>query len=248
MAGLDGKRIFVSAAAAGIGRAISLTAASRGAEVLATDIDAAGLAGIARATIRTQTLDVTDMAAVDALFAHEPAFDGLVNAAGYVHHGSIETCSADDWRRSFAINVDGMFFVQRAAIPKMLERGGGSIVNIASVASSLKGYPDRFAYGASKAAVIGMTKAIAVQYVARGLRCNAICPGTVDSPSLQQRMRDLGASVGGYAAARDAFVARQPMGRLGTPDEVAELCVYLLSDAAAFTTGQAHVVDGGILA
>ncbi|MBA3324575.1 MAG: SDR family oxidoreductase, partial [Rhodobacteraceae bacterium] len=171
-----------------------------------------------------------------------------VNAAGWVHHGDLAACPPDAWRRTFAVNVDGMYHVLRATMPPMLEAGGGSIVNVASVASSLKGYPNRLAYGASKAAVIGLTKAIAVDGLARGVRANAICPGTVDSPSLQARMRELGETLGGYEAARAAFLARQPAGRLGRPQEIAGLAVYLLSDASSFVTGQALVIDGGILA
>ncbi len=243
---LRGKRVLVTAAAAGIGRAIAEAAAAAGAEVLATDLDAAGLATLAG--LRTARLDVTDAAAVAALIGAEPGFHGVVNAAGWVHHGDLAACSPDDWRRSFAVNVDGMFHVLRAAVPAMLAQGGGSIVNVASVASSLKGYPDRVAYGASKAAVIGLTKAVAVDHLRAGLRVNAICPGTVDSPSLQARMRALGATIGGYEAARAAFLARQPAGRLGQPEEIAGLAVYLLSDAASFVTGQALVIDGGIMA
>lgn len=248
MTDLTGKRVFVSAAAAGIGRATALLAAARGAQVHATDIDAEGLADLETRGITVAVLDATDLDAVNSYFAKEAAFDGVVNAVGYVHQGAIDVCDAEIWRKSFTINVDSMYYVHRAAIPKMLDNGGGSIVNIASVVSSLKGFPDRFAYGATKAAVIGITKSVATDYVSRGLRCNAVCPGTIESPSLQQRMHELGESMGGYDAAREAFVARQPMKRLGTPDEVAELCVYLLSDASAFTTGQTHVIDGGILA
>jgi len=245
---LTGKRIFVTAAAAGIGRAIAETAERQGAEVLATDIDTVSLAAIEGGSLGVATLDVTDPEAVAALFAGEEPFDGIVNAAGFVHHGTILDCTPQDWRRSFAINVDSMYHVLSAALPGMIARGGGSIVNIASVASSLKGIPNRFVYGASKAAVIGLTKAIAADFVGKGIRCNAICPGTIESPSLESRIRALGETAGGYEAARKAFVDRQPMGRLGTPQEVANLAVYLLSDASAFTTGQAHVIDGGILA
>ena len=251
MADLSGKRVFVSAAAAGIGRAIAECAARDGAEVLATDVDpealdASGLA--ATEGVRTATLDVADDGAVAALFAAEPAFDGLVNAAGIVHHGSVLDCTPEAWRETFRVNVDGMFHVLRHALAPMLAAGGGSIVNVASAASSLKGFPNRAAYGASKAAVIGLTKAVAVDHMAAGIRCNAICPGTIESPSLERRMHALGETLGGYAAARDAFVARQPMGRLGTPLEIAELAVYLLDDVSAYTTGQAHVIDGGTLA
>lgn len=245
---LNRKKIYVSAAAAGIGRATAILAAKRGATVYATDIDGDGLSSLADLGMKTEVLDGTDMMAVEAYFDREPAFDGILNAVGFVHQGSLAECEPDMWRKSFTINVDSLYFVLRAAIPKMAENGGGSIVNIASVVSSLKGFVNRFAYGATKAAVIGVTKSIAVDYMNKGIRSNAICPGTIESPSLQQRMDELGKTMGGYEAARRAFIARQPIGRLGKPEEVAELAAYLLSDAAAFTTGQTHVIDGGILA
>ncbi len=245
---LTGKRILVTAAAAGIGRAIAIQAAAAGARVLATDIDEAGLGEIASDAIVTAPLDATDSAAVQELVGGEAAFDGLAHAVGFVHHGTILDCEPNEWRRSFQINVDSMYNVLRSALPRMVEAGGGSIVSIASVASSLKGIINRAVYGATKAAMIGLTKSVAVDYVDKNIRCNTICPGTVESPSLQQRMRDLGEEVGGYDTARAAFIARQPMGRLGTPSEIARLAIYLLSDDAAYTTGQAHVIDGGILA
>ena len=248
MIDLSNKRILVTAAASGIGRAIAERAAKSGAEVLATDINGDALATIEVGGLRTAILDATDPQAIDALLAHEPAFNGLVNAAGYVHQGTLEDCTPDIWRRSFTLNVDSAYNMIRLALPAMVEAGGGSIVNISSVVASLKGFPSRFAYGATKAALIGMTKSIAVDYVAKGIRCNAICPGTIESPSLQARMRELGETVGGYDKARQAFIDRQPMGRLGTPEEVAALAVYLLSDASGFTTGQTHIIDGGILA
>jgi len=247
MAGaLQGKRVLVTAAAAGIGRATAEAAAAAGADVLATDIDGAALAGLEG--VRTAVLDVTDAGAVAALVDGEPAFDGVVNAAGWVHHGDLAHCQPDAWRRSFAVNVDGMYHVLRAAVPKMLAAGGGSVVNVASVAGSLKGFADRVAYGASKAAVIGLTKALAVDHLKQGLRVNALCPGTVESPSLEGRMRALGETMGGYEAARAMFLARQPSGRLGRPEEIAGVAVFLLSDAASFVTGQAVVADGGIMA
>jgi 2-keto-3-deoxy-L-fuconate dehydrogenase len=245
---LQGKRVLVTAAAAGIGRAIAEAAAEAGASVLATDIDASGLAALARPRLRSAVLDVADGAAVAALLAPEPAFDGVVNAAGWVHHGDLAHTPPDAWTRSFAVNVDGIYHVLRATVPAMLAAGGGSVVNVASVASSLKGFAHRLAYGASKAAVIGLTKALAVDHLKDGLRANAICPGTVDSPSLQARMRALGETMGGYEAARAAFLARQPAGRLGAPEEIAGLAVYLLSDASSFLTGQALAIDGGIMA
>ncbi|MCY3879922.1 MAG: SDR family oxidoreductase [Rhodobacteraceae bacterium] len=244
---LSGKRILITAAAAGIGRESALAAAGIGADVLATDINPDGLVELRQKGIATETLDVTDMDAVAALIEREPAFDGVVNAAGYVHHGRLQDCTPEDWRHSFTLNVDSMYFILREALPKMIENGGGAIVNVASAASSLKGIPLRFAYGTTKAAVIGMTKSIAADYVQEGIRCNAVCPGTVDTPSLRQRVAELGKSMGGFEAAMDAFVARQPMQRLGTAGEVAALILYLLSDQAGFTTGQAHVIDGGIL-
>jgi 2-keto-3-deoxy-L-fuconate dehydrogenase len=240
------KRVLVTAAAAGIGRAIAAAAAAAGAEVLATDLDAAGLATLTG--MRTARLDVTDAVAVAALIGAEPPFDGVVNAAGWVHHGDLAGCGPEDWRRSFAVNVDGMYYVLRAALPPMLAAGGGSIVNVASVASSMKGFANRLAYGASKAAVIGLTKAIAVDHLRDGVRANAICPGTVDTPSLRARIAALGATMGGADAARAAFLARQPAGRFGEPDEIAGLAVYLLSDASRFLTGQALAIDGGIMA
>jgi 2-keto-3-deoxy-L-fuconate dehydrogenase len=187
-------------------------------------------------------LDVTDPSAVAALFSEELAFDVVMNAAGWVHQGSILDCTDDDWRRSWDVNVTSMFRVCKAALPGMLARGAGSIVNVASVASSIKGVPARFAYGATKAAVIGLTRSIAADFVGQGVRCNAICPGTVDTPSLRQRMAAL---PGDPREVERAFVARQPMGRLGRADEVAALAVYLASDESAFTTGAVHVIDGG---
>ncbi len=246
---LSGKRVFVTAAAAGIGRAIAEAAAAAGAEVLATDVDAASLAALTGPGLRTATLDVTDRDAVAALIGAEPAFHGIVNAAGWVHHGDLAHCPPDAWRRSFAVNVDGIYNVLAAGLPAMLVQGGGSVVNIASAASSMKGFANRVAYGASKAAVIGLTKAVAVDHLREGLRVNAICPGTIDSPSLRERMRVLGETMeGGYEAARAMFLARQPNGRLGVPEDVAGLAVFLLSDASSLMTGQALAIDGGILA
>lgn len=245
---LQGKRVLVTAAAAGIGRAIAEAAAAAGASVLATDIDESGLAALAGQGLRTARLDVTDPDAVAALLGPEPAFRGVVNAAGWVHHGDLANCPPEAWDRSFAINVTGMYHVLRATVPAMLAAGGGSVVNIASCASSMKGFANRLAYGASKAAVIGLSKALAVDHLKEGLRVNAVCPGTVDSPSLQARMETLGETMGGYEAARAMFLARQPSGRLGQPEEIAAVVVFLLSDAASFVTGQALAIDGGILA
>ncbi len=238
---LAGKRALVTAAAAGIGRAIALAFAAEGADVLATDIDAPGLSTLARAAVlRTRRLDVTDPASIADVFAVEPTFDILINAAGRVDGGTILECSEAVWDLAFDLNVRSMHRMIAAALPGMLARGGGSIVNIGSVASSLKGVPNRYVYSATKAAVIGLTKSVAVDFVRQGVRCNVICPGTVDTPSLGGR---IAASEDPEAARRD-FVARQPMGRFGTPEEVAHLAIYLASDEAAFTTGAVHVIDG----
>jgi len=212
--------------------------------VLATDIHEGNLASLAasHASIRTHVLDVTDDDAIRALATSIARVDVLFKCAGYVHAGTILDTDDDSWRRSFAINVDSMFHLCRAVLPGMLGRGAGSIVNMSSVASSIKGVPNRFAYGATKAAVIGLTRSIAADYVSAGIRCNAICPGTVKTPSLGERVRALG---GDEQAAWQSFTARQPMGRLGTPEEIAALAVYLASDESSFTTGTIHVVDGG---
>jgi 2-keto-3-deoxy-L-fuconate dehydrogenase len=240
---LQGKRALVTAAGAGIGRAIALAFAGEGAQVTASDVDQAALQQLTAVapSIRSERLDVTDATAIGALHDRSPAFDILVNAAGFVHHGAILDCDEADWSRSVELNLTSMYRTIRAWLPDMIAAGGGSIVNIASVASSVRGVPNRFVYGATRAGVIGLTKAVAADFVARGVRCNAICPGTVDTPSLAQRLRD----TGDEAAARAAFVARQPMGRLGKAEEIAALAVYLASDESAFTTGAIHVIDGG---
>ena len=244
MAGrLAGKTAFLTAAAAGIGRATALACAREGAMVIATDVDVAGLDALKKEQpqIETARLDVLDPAQCEAIGTRWPQVDILLNIAGYVHHGTILECSPEDWARSFDLNVHSMSRTIRSVLPRMIERGAGSIVNISSIASSIKGIPNRCVYGATKAAVIGLTKSIAVDFVTRGIRCNAICPGTVDSPSLAGRM----AASGDLEAARKAFIARQPMQRLGTPEEVAALAVYLGSDESAFTTGGTHIIDGG---
>lgn len=242
MAGrLAGKRAIVTAAGQGIGRAVAVLFAAEGAEVLATDVDPAKLESLAGC--RAAKLDVLDAAAIEALVAAEGPFDVLANCAGFVHHGTILDCSEADFDFTMNLNVRSMYRMTKAVLPGMLAKGAGSIVNIASVASSVKGLPNRFVYGTSKAAVIGLTKAVAADFVTRGIRCNAICPGTIDTPSLEERMR----AQGDYEKARAAFVARQPMGRLGTPEEVGWLAVYLASDESSFTTGTIHIVDGGIV-
>ncbi len=237
---LNGKRCLVTAAGQGIGRAIAVAMAAEGARVFATDLDPGKLDGLDG--IETERLDVLDRDAVAALAARLTDIDVLANCAGWVEHGTILDTDEQGWAFSFDLNVTAMYRIIRAFLPAMLERGGGSIVNIASVAGSIVGVPNRCAYGASKAAVIGLTKSVAADFVTRGIRCNCICPGTIDSPSLQERMR----AQGDYETARKAFVARQPMGRIGQPEEMAALAVYLASDESSFTTGVAHIADGGM--
>jgi 2-keto-3-deoxy-L-fuconate dehydrogenase len=249
---LQGKRALVTAAAQGIGRATALAFAREGAQVLATDINEAGLAQLrAQAPgIEVLRLDVTDAGAVHALAAQhagaDNAFDVLFNCAGFVHAGSVLECSEDDWAFAWQLNVTAMYRLVKAVLPGMLAKGAGSIINMSSVASSVKGVPNRFAYGVTKAAVIGLTKSVAADFVGRGIRCNAICPGTVESPSLQQRIAlQAQAQASTADTVHAGFVARQPMGRLGRPEEIAALAVYLASDESAFTTGTAQVIDGG---
>ncbi len=237
---LGGKVVVVTAAGQGIGRASALAYAEEGAQVWATDINEEALATLAgSANIETAKLDVLDSASVTAFFERIGAVDVLFNCAGVVHGGSVLEMSDKDLDFAFDLNVRAMVRTIKAVLPGMLERGDGTIINMASIASSSKGVPNRCAYGTTKAAVIGLTKAIAADYVTRGIRCNAICPGTVESPSLEQRMR----AQGNYEEARAAFIARQPMGRLGSPEEIAELAVYLAG--ATYTTGQAVGIDGG---
>ena len=248
MISLTGKRIFVSGAAAGMGYSVARLAAEAGAEVHATDIVSDGLQSLANDGLHTDLLDVTEQVDVSAYFAAREDFDGLVNMAGWVHHGSLTQTELADWHRSFRVNLDSMYFVLHAALPGLIRQGGGSIVNMASLASSVKGFPLRAAYSASKAAVIGLTKSVAVDYMSEGIRCNAICPGTIETPSLHGRMAVMAETLGSTDAARDWFIARQPMGRLGHPNEIASLVLYLLSDAGAYATGQPFIVDGGTIA
>jgi 2-keto-3-deoxy-L-fuconate dehydrogenase len=235
--------VVVTAAAQGIGRAAALACAREGAAVTATDINAAKLAELAATPgIEAHRLDVTDDAAIAAFAASAGAPDALVNCAGFVHHGTILECTPKDWDFSFNLNVRSLYRMIQAFLPGMLDHGGGSIVNIASVAGSIKGIPNRFVYGATKAAVIGLTKSVAIDFVKRGVRCNAVCPGTIDTPSLGERI----AALGDAQKARADFIARQPMGRLGSAEEIGELCVYLASDESVFMTGQTVIIDGGI--
>lgn len=240
---LTGRRALVTAAAQGIGRATAQAFAAEGAQVIATDVNRDKLAELDGIPgISTRVLDVTDGDAVLAVAAQIGALDALFNCAGFVHHGSILDCEESDWDFSFDLNVKSMYFTIRAFLPAMLEAGNGSIINISSVASSIKGIAHRCVYGASKAAVIGLTKSVAADYIDRGIRCNAICPGTVESPSLQGRI----AAFDDPEEARRAFIARQPLGRLGTAEEIAAMAIYLASDESAFTTGTSMVVDGGV--
>ena len=240
-ASLKDKTVLITAAGQGIGRASALAFAAEGAKVIATDINEAALAELGKmGGITAKRLDVLDTEAVNALIAEIGDIDVLFNCAGFVHSGSILEASDEDFDFAMNLNVRSMIRTIRAALPGMLARGNGAIINIASVASSLRGLPNRFVYGTSKAAVIGLTKSVAAEYVTRGVTCNAICPGTVESPSLEGRMR----AQGNYEEARKAFIARQPMGRLGLPEEIAELAVHLAK--SPYTTGQAYAIDGGM--
>ena len=244
---LAGKTALVTAAGQGIGRATAEAFAREGARVIATDINDAALAELSRVPgCSTRHLDVTDPRAVAALVAEVGTLNVLFNGAGYVHAGTILDCDDVAWDFSFNLNVRSMYHLIRAVLPGMLAQGGGSIVNMASVAGSIKGAPNRFVYGTTKAAVIGLTKSVAADFVAKGVRCNAICPGTIESPSLRERI-DAAAQSSGQSLAQveAAFVARQPVGRLGSTAEIAALAVYLASDESSFTTGTTHVIDGG---
>jgi len=240
---LEGKIALVTAAGQGIGRATAVAFSDEGATVWATDINETALKALndERSGVRTRRLDVRESQDVEKIAAEIGILDVLFNCAGFVHHGSILDCAEKDWDFSFDLNVKSMYRTCRAFLPAMLRAGKGNIINMSSVASSIRGAPNRFVYGSTKAAVIGLTKAIAADFVRQGIRCNAICPGTVHSPSLDQRMAAQGDTEKAYAD----FVARQPMGRLGHTEEVAALAVYLASDESAFTTGQTHIIDGG---
>lgn len=243
MGRLDGKTAVITAAAAGIGRSTVEAFVREGAKVIATDIDEAGLESLANESdaISTQVLNVLDGDAIQSFASQIGAIDVLFNCAGFVHHGTILDCEESDWDLSFDLNVKGMYRMIRAVLPAMLEAGHGNIINMSSIASSVKGVPNRFVYCASKAAVVGMTKAISADFVGQGIRCNAVCPGTVQTPSLDARI----SAQGDLEKTRAAFIARQPIGRLGKPEEIAALCVYLASDESGYTTGTTHVVDGG---
>lgn len=241
---MQGKRVIVTAAAQGIGEAIARASAAEGAAVLATDINMEKLERLAEVpAIVVQRLDVTDARQVDTVIGTAGTIDVLCNCAGYVDQGSILDCEPGDWDFSFNLNVSSMYRTIRAILPAMRAAGGGSIINISSVVSSIRGVPNRFAYAATKAAVIGLTKSVAADFASEGIRCNSICPGTVQSPSLDERIAALG---GDPAQVRQAFVARQPMGRLGDVDEIAAMAIYLASDESTFTTGATMIVDGGM--
>jgi 2-keto-3-deoxy-L-fuconate dehydrogenase len=241
MGRLSGKIAFLTAAGQGIGRASALAMAREGARVIATDVNAETLSTLKADGIETHLLDVRDPAAISALAGQIGAVDILFNCAGFVAHGTILDCDEGQWASTFDLNVTAMYRVTRAFLPAMLENGGGSVINMSSAASSIIAAPNRFVYGATKAAVIGMTKAIAADFITRGVRCNAICPGTVDSPSLQGRIK----ATGDYDTGRAAFLARQPTGRFGTPEEIANLVVFLGSDESSLITGTAQIIDDG---
>jgi len=243
---LAGKSAFVTAAGQGIGRATALAFAAAGARVVATDVNEALVHQIAADRIHTAKLDMLHAADIVQAAQDAGAVDILFNCAGFVHQGTLLDATDAEWEFGFELNARSMFRAMQAFLPGMLERGHGVILNMASVASSLKGVPSRFVYSATKAAVIGMTKSVAADYVTRGIRCNCLCPGTVHTPSLDERIAANAAAAGSVEAARGAFIARQPMGRLGTPEEIAALAVYLASDEAQFITGQAVVIDGGL--
>jgi len=242
---LKGKRAVITAAGAGIGQATALAYLAEGAHVIAADIDHAAMAPVAEAGAETHRLDVTDAEAVAAFARNTGAVDILFNCAGFVHHGTILDCDEDAFDFSVALNLRAMYRLTRALLPLMLDQGGGTIINMASAVSGIIAAPNRFVYGTTKAAVVGMTKSVAADFVTQGIRANAICPGTVESPSWHARVRAQGEAIGDIDKARADFIARQPMGRIATSDEIAQLAVYLGSDESAFMTGQAVVIDGG---
>jgi 2-keto-3-deoxy-L-fuconate dehydrogenase len=240
------KVALVTGSSSGIGRATAIAFAREGARVVASDIDEAAFADLQAAGVaECVKLDARDTGAIEALAQRLGPIDVLFNAAGFVHHGTVLDCSEQDWDFAFDLNVKSMHRTIKAFLPAMLAKGGGSIVNIASTVSSVRAAPNRYVYGATKAAIIGLTKAVAMDFIARGVRCNCICPGTIQSPSLDARIEALGRQAGSADKARAMFIARQPMGRLGTPEEMAAVAVYLASDESAFTTGQAIIADGG---
>ena len=246
---LKGKKTLITAAGQGIGRSTVLAFAAEGANVLATAINPESLDLLKKefqefaTNIETYLLDVNNLKAIQQLAEEKDAFEVLFNCAGFVHHGTVLDCEESDWDFSFELNVRSMYRMIKAFLPAMLKSGGGSIVNMSSVASSVKGLPNRFVYGASKAAVVGLTKSVAADFITQGIRCNAICPGTVESPSLQERIKAQG---GNYEEVLAAFMERQPIRRIGTPEEIAALAVYLASDESSYTTGTAWIIDGGM--
>ena len=242
---LENKRTLITAAGQGIGLSTALAFANEGAEVVATDINPDTLNSLSNENprIETRLLDVTKPEEIQQAAEETGPIDVLFNCAGFVHHGTILDCEENDWEFSFNLNVRSMYRMIRAFLPAMLEAGGGNIINMSSVASSVMGLPNRFVYGASKAAVIGLTKSVAKDYIKQGIRCNAICPGTVESPSLQERIKAQG---GNLEEVRAAFIARQPIGRIGKPEEIAAIAVYLASDESSYTTGVAFSIDGGM--
>lgn len=245
MGRVDGKTCLITAAGQGIGKASALALLREGAKVVATDINEDALADLAEAGCQTRALNVREPDSIAAAVDAVGSVDVLFNCAGFVAHGSILDCSEDDWAFSLDLNMTAMFRVTKAFLPAMIEAGGGTVINMSSAASSVIAVPNRFVYGATKAGVIGMTKAIAADFIGQGIRAHAICPGTVESPSLNDRMKALGETMGGYEKAREAFIARQPMGRIGKAEEIAALVVYLASEESAYTTGTVHVIDGG---
>ena len=241
---LDGKRALITAAGQGIGKGVALAMAAEGAQVFASDINDEALATLDHPNIETFVMNVLDNKSVAAGVARANP-DVLFNCAGVVHSGSILECTDEDWDFAFDLNVRSQFRMIKAALPGMLDRGTGSIINMSSALSSIIGAPNRFVYGTTKAAVVGLTKSVAIEYIKQGIRCNCVCPGTVESPSWHERVKELGEQMGSYDAAMEAFVSRQPMGRVAKAEEIAALVVYLGSDESAFTTGQPHVIDGG---